>query len=92
MTDLKTIHEKSRFHKLDLLASPLCGCFSCLRTFPPSEIQEWVRSDAHDVEKTCAVCPYCSVDAVLPSTTVELTEDLLSALNEHWFQSRALLV
>jgi hypothetical protein len=85
MLDFKAIHERSRFHKAALQASPICGCFSCLRTFPPREIKEWCRSDAKDTEKTCAVCPYCSIDAVLASIEVELTPELLEAMQAHWF-------
>jgi len=85
MFNLRAIHKKCSHHKRALLESPLCGCFFCLRVFPPSEITEWVRSYRNDTEKTCALCPHCSIDAVLPSLEVELTDELLRAMNAHWF-------
>lgn len=79
---LEAIHAKSARHKQALLESPLCGCFSCLRIYPPSEITQWVRRDDDET----AVCPHCSTDAVLPSATVDLTPELLSAMNARWFR------
>lgn len=38
-----------------------CSCYSCLRTFPVSEIVEWI-----DKGGTTAVCPHCHVDSLLP--------------------------
>lgn len=84
--DLESLHEKSLANKAALAASPLAGCFSCLRTFPPSAIVQWVRSGARrDVELTCAACPFCSVDAVLASSDSDLTDELLGAMNRRWF-------
>ena len=81
MIDLKTLHGKSIHHRAALEASPLCGCFSCLRIFSPSEITEWV---ARDQDQT-AVCPHCQTDSVLPSSEVELTTELLSVMRAEWF-------
>jgi len=88
MVDLEALHKKSTFNKAALAQSPLCGCFWCLRIFPPSEIVEWVRSDASATERangTCALCPYCATDAILPSIEVELTPELLAAMKARWF-------
>lgn len=83
--DVIALHEKSRFNREALAESSECGCFHCVRIFPPSEIRLWVRSDENDSLKTCAVCPYCSVDAILPRSTVPLTFALLNAMHVHWF-------
>jgi hypothetical protein len=86
MIDVEALHRKSLSNKAALAASPLAGCFSCLRTFPPSAITLWARSGpSHDVEKTCAVCPFCSVDSVLASADVELTDETLLAMQRRWF-------
>jgi hypothetical protein len=81
MFDLKAIHEKSSFHRAALAASPFCGCFYCLEIYAPGEIKEWVGRDG---EQT-AICPHCSIDAVLPSTEVDLTPALLKAMQARWF-------
>lgn len=83
--DVEALHELSRFHLKDLAASSECGCFHCLRIYAPSEIHEWSRSDADDTALTSAVCPHCSVDAVLPGNRVALTRELLEAMHAHWF-------
>lgn len=83
--DVKALHELSRFHREALAASPRCGCFHCLRIYAPSEIREWARSDGDDTALTCAVCPRCSVDAVLPGSAVDLSSELLQAMHAHWF-------
>lgn len=88
---LEALHQKCLSNKAALAVSPLAGCFSCLRTFPPSLITLWVRSGPRrDVELTCAVCPFCSVDAVLASADVELTDELLLAMQRRWFSYPAL--
>ncbi len=56
-----------------------CGCYHCFKVFPKEEIKKWV-----DNSKT-AVCPYCEVDAVLPDTAYNLTEESLKEINEFWF-------
>ena len=92
MSDLESIREKSSFHKDAVLRSAQCGCYSCLRLYPPSEIKEWVRSDASEAEKTaktCAVCPHCSADSVLPGSEVDLSESLLKAMRHRYFSLSA---
>jgi hypothetical protein len=79
--DLETLHRKSARHRAAVEASTLCGCFCCLRMYPPSEIKTWVARDDNDT----AVCPHCSVDSVLPSSEVEITPELLTAMHDRWF-------
>lgn len=81
MLHLKAIHKKCAYHKQALLKSPLCGCFHCLRIYAPSEIKEWVARDDYQT----AICPHCSIDAVLPSTEIDLTPELLSVMQARWF-------
>ena len=42
----RAAHKCSIHHRLQIEASKLCGCFSCLSTFPPWKIEEW--TDAVD--------------------------------------------
>ena len=80
--DLEALHQKSSFHAAAIAQSLLCGCFHCLRMFPPDEIKEWVARDGAQT----AICPHCSVDAVLPSSEVPLSDELLSEMHARWFR------
>lgn len=85
---LQAAHEYSRFHRTAILESNECGCFQCLRTFHPSEITRWTRSNADHGDFTCAICPHCHCDSVLPSSSVALSDDLLKAMRARWFAPR----
>lgn len=79
-------HEKSIFHKAELLDSEQCGCFYCKKVFPPSEIKEWVDTDRPEKEQT-ALCPYCAIDSVIGSKSgYPIDETFLAKMNEHWFR------
>lgn len=72
-------HEHSRNHRSELLDSQQCGCFYCGKTYPPDDIQEWVRNNT-------ALCPECGIDSVLGSASgYELTEEFLRAMYDYWF-------
>jgi hypothetical protein len=43
----------------EIQASPRCGCYFCVHTFPTTEIRAWVDSDQP------ALCPACGIDAVI---------------------------
>lgn len=47
----------------------------------PSEITEWTDDDGKDT----ALCPYCSVDSVIPDLDNSLNEELLEAMNRTFF-------
>ena len=74
-------HEYASNHRAEIEAGPLCGCFCCLRTFPPTEIVEWVDHG------TTAVCPRCGVDAVLGGgAPLPVTDSaFLRTMNAYWF-------
>lgn len=55
----------SRLHRAAILASDICGCYHCERTFPPSAIEDWVD------DGQTALCPTCGIDAVVPDPTPE---------------------
>lgn len=38
---LKQAHKSSSFHRSEVESSDKCGCFYCLETFSPQEIEEW---------------------------------------------------
>ena len=39
--DLAAAHKHCFKSRKEALASEICGCFYCLATFPPGEIEEW---------------------------------------------------
>jgi len=78
--DIKAAHKFSSVHRAQVEASPLCGCFYCLQTYPPTEISEWV-----DDEQT-ALCPKCGIDSVIGSNSaVPLDHEFLSQMHKLWF-------
>jgi hypothetical protein len=82
-----TAHKHSSRHRQEILESEQCGCFSCLAVFPPSEIEEWVDTDEHEVGQT-ALCPKCGIDAVIGSkSSYPITKEFLQAMEEHWFST-----
>lgn len=78
--DISAAHQRSSDHRAEVLASEVCGCFYCLKTYPPSEISEWVDDD-----KT-ALCPRCGIDAVIGSASgYPLTREFLRDMHSFWF-------
>ena len=58
-----------------------CGCFYCLKIFPPSEI----KSIICEGEGT-ALCPYCGVDSVIGEHSgFPITPEFLAEMKEYWF-------
>ena len=76
---LEALHKKSSLRKY-IEKSKLCGCFYCLRTYPPSEIKEWVGIKGDD-----AICPKCGIDSVLGDAACKLNVKVLKAMRAHWF-------
>jgi hypothetical protein len=78
--ELRAIWKHCMRNRDELSASPTCGCFFCLKLFPPSRILQW--TDGHST----AICPYCSVDSVLAeSRDYQLGPDLLAELKRAYF-------
>lgn len=66
----------------EIEASEMCGCFFCLKTFPPDEIKEWV-----DVGDVTPLCPRCDIDSVLGTKSGFPTTDadFLTQMRNHFF-------
>lgn len=82
---LEVAHKRhSIFHRDEILASKMCGCFHCLYQFPPAEIVEW--TDKRNEVFTTAVCPRCGVDAILGSKSgFPISRDFLRRMRDRWF-------
>ncbi len=66
------------FHNKEWLStSSVCGCFCCLETFMPEEIEKWVD------DGETALCPFCEIDSVIASEDVEF----LKEMQDYWFES-----
>ena len=67
----------------EVMESAICGCFYCLETFPPTEIEDW----ADDGPPT-ALCPRCGIDSVIGDASGFPVVDkaFLGDMNMYWFQ------
>jgi hypothetical protein len=79
-SDIEGAHKHSIYHRAELEQSSICGCFCCLATFAPSEIEEWID------DGQTALCPKCPVDAVIGSASgYPTTREFLSQMHDKWF-------
>ena len=88
-TEILDAHRHCALHFDEIKRSDLCGCFYCLKVFPPREILDWF--DDHNVgegkEGATALCPYCGIDSVIGSASqFPSTAEFLSAMHRHWFE------
>lgn len=68
--NLREIHSECGWHEKAIKSSQVCGCFSCLAIFLPSEIKKWIEEPSNcprGAGKT-AMCPVCDIDTVLPDS------------------------
>ena len=74
-------HKFSAHHREMLEKDSLCGCFSCLEIFYPSEIDTW-----YDDRGETAACPYCGIDSVIgESSGYPVTKEFLKMMKNYWF-------
>lgn len=79
-TDVRDAHEHSSKHRAEILASELCGCFYCEKTFGAQEIMDWTD------DKQTALCPKCGIDSVIGSCSgFPINKEFLHQMCEHWF-------
>lgn len=74
-------HKFSAHHREMLERDSLCGCFSCLAIFHPSEIDTW-----YDDRGETAACPFCGIDSVIgESSGYPVTREFLKMMKNYWF-------
>jgi len=88
--DIQAAHKTSIWHRSLILESKICGCFYCLATFEPSEIDEWTDFQTQDGKKTelgqTALCPKCGIDSVIGSASkFPITNEFLKEMHNNWF-------
>jgi hypothetical protein len=77
---VREAHKHSSCHRAELLASELCGCFSCMAVYPPNDITDWVD------DGQTALCARCGIDSVIgTSSGFPITVDFLEEMNRHFF-------
>jgi len=80
---LEAAHRVSSGHRAIIERSQLCGCFYCLSTYSPSEIERWI-DESTGVHT--ALCPKCGIDSVIGDASgYELSAPFLSAMHQRWF-------
>jgi hypothetical protein len=80
MDDTTAAHQHCRRHRAAVLASGVCGCFYCQRSFPPAAIAGWVHAGQ------TALCPLCGINAVLGDASgIPITAEFLAAMHHRWF-------
>lgn len=78
---LDSAHKHTFKNKTEILQSVNCSCFYCMKVFRADDIIEWV-----DEEQT-AMCPLCSIDAVLGDKSGFPVNDMefLKQMHARWF-------
>ena len=76
-------HKHTTRHRDEVEKSKAIGCFYCLKTFDPKEIENWLEAE------DTALCPYCSIDSVIGDASGYPVGDekFLREMNEFWFSS-----
>lgn len=90
--DLESIHRFSSRHRSLLAQSDRAGCFHCQRLFRPDEVEDWIDGRQVDTGDTAdgvtALCPYCGIDAVLPSAApIPLSAETLAEMRTYFFDT-----
>ena len=82
-TFLEQAHKGSSAHKEEILACDMCGCFHCMQTFLPIDIDEWIEEDQQ--KRETAICPICGIDSVLSSRFPVNDKQFLREMHYLWF-------
>jgi hypothetical protein len=94
VSDIQAAHRHCANHRAELGASSCCGCFYCLKVFPPSTITDWVDwppdtpAEKELESGTTALCPHCGIDSVLGSASgFPIEESFLKVMHRYWFEN-----
>lgn len=77
MKQLTRLHSHCTHNRIKIKESRMVGCCYCCRIYPATEVQRFTG-------KGTGICPYCSIDCLLPDRCVRLTVPLLYAMGEKW--------
>ena len=77
---LKDAHLHTASNATEFEEAKECGCICCRRIFSADEVEDFAEHGE------TAICPYCGCDSVIAdSSGINLTKELLSALNKKYF-------
>lgn len=76
--DIRMAPKFAMHNKASLELTKQCCCYYCFKRFDVKEIKEYT-----DWEKDTAICPYCSIDAVLPIYSEEDVMNL-EKIHNYW--------
>ena len=82
--ELNAFYSHSIRNEESILKSDFCGCFHCISIFPLADIKSSAMMVEKDGVKT-VICPICGIDSVIGNASLEITAEILEALNEHFF-------
>jgi hypothetical protein len=98
--DVTLAHAHCGNNRSELLASEICGCFSCLEIFPPSAIVDWIDEgdlplfrnnvlvSVNDKREQSAMCPECGINSVIGSRSgYPITPEFLERMERRWFST-----
>jgi hypothetical protein len=96
--DATLAHAHCGCNRSELEKSEICGCFSCLDTFPPAQIVEWIDEPDRTLfrgnvlvatetkREQTALCPKCGIDSVIGSLSgYPITAAFLRQMYGCWF-------
>ena len=85
ITNYEIAHKHSFRRRKELLGSSDCGCFNCLKIYPPFKIRHWTDFNENGVGET-AICPYCGIDSVLGDKSgCDISDSFLRLMNQIYF-------
>ncbi|MDX8383319.1 MAG: cytoplasmic protein [Ghiorsea sp.] len=84
--ELEDAHRHSLMNKYEIKKSKNCTCFTCLKTFPSSEVILWCDDEDSFIEET-GICPYCDVDSVI-GDAAGYGIDVMINLRGYWMKRR----
>ena len=82
--ELNAFYSHSIRNEESILKSNLFGCFHCISILAATDIKLSEMVVEKDGFKT-AICPICGIDSVLGDASVEVSAELLEALNANYF-------
>ena len=82
--ELNAFYSHSIRNEESILKSDVCGCFHCISIFPLADIKLSEMVVEKDGFKT-AICPICGIDSVIGDASVEISAEILEALNGLYF-------
>jgi len=79
-------HKSTGYNRELLKQSKKCACCYCLKIFTTDKIDEWIDRREAEGEGQTALCPFCSVDCVLPDAAgFPLIDEFIEKMHAYWF-------